>query len=358
MEVVSYWLTAEALPCEPCPTCTDGIQNQGEAGIDCGGPCPIPCPPEKPFLEKTEIKFTLYAILIVLGVIAITRLIRVLKSHSKLSKISGKHIKVLFFFVLLIFFLSVATAQCFPEYKCGDWSECVNGFQTRICKDQICNNRDLIERTTCVALAETTNVETNSEWTFVEETNQTECSPIIQCNPWSSCAYMENTINILKGKINYGGYRERVCEDLSKCIPIFVERSPCEESFPITTEKTYENDKEFLVIFDSISESPVAKINLNSWRENKLDIMLTQKKLGKPSSCFNGVKDNNEENIDCGGKCKPCKTPKKVFPLQKMIIISWILAFAFILAFLIQTFPIEAIYFKLRQLNFNTKKTK
>ena len=25
------------------PSCTDGIQNQGETGIDCGGPCPNPC---------------------------------------------------------------------------------------------------------------------------------------------------------------------------------------------------------------------------------------------------------------------------------------------------------------------------
>jgi len=30
-------------PCKPCPTCFDGIQNQGEKGIDCGGPCE-PCP--------------------------------------------------------------------------------------------------------------------------------------------------------------------------------------------------------------------------------------------------------------------------------------------------------------------------
>jgi len=30
-------------PCDPCPSCSDGIQNQGEKGIDCGGPCP-PCP--------------------------------------------------------------------------------------------------------------------------------------------------------------------------------------------------------------------------------------------------------------------------------------------------------------------------
>jgi hypothetical protein len=30
-------------PCPACPTCSDGVQNQGETGIDCGGPCPA-CP--------------------------------------------------------------------------------------------------------------------------------------------------------------------------------------------------------------------------------------------------------------------------------------------------------------------------
>lgn len=30
-------------PCTPCASCSDGIQNQGETGIDCGGPCAA-CP--------------------------------------------------------------------------------------------------------------------------------------------------------------------------------------------------------------------------------------------------------------------------------------------------------------------------
>ncbi len=34
-------------PCAACPTCNDGIQNQGETGIDCGGPC-VACPPPPP----------------------------------------------------------------------------------------------------------------------------------------------------------------------------------------------------------------------------------------------------------------------------------------------------------------------
>lgn len=31
-------------PCNACPTCDDGIQNQGETAIDCGGPCGTVCP--------------------------------------------------------------------------------------------------------------------------------------------------------------------------------------------------------------------------------------------------------------------------------------------------------------------------
>ena len=30
-------------PCKPCPSCSDGVRNQGEEGVDCGGPCK-PCP--------------------------------------------------------------------------------------------------------------------------------------------------------------------------------------------------------------------------------------------------------------------------------------------------------------------------
>jgi hypothetical protein len=30
-------------PCPPCPTCDDCIKNQGETGVDCGGPCPVTC---------------------------------------------------------------------------------------------------------------------------------------------------------------------------------------------------------------------------------------------------------------------------------------------------------------------------
>ena len=36
---IYFWST------RPVPTCYDGIQNQGEQGVDCGGPCAIACVP-------------------------------------------------------------------------------------------------------------------------------------------------------------------------------------------------------------------------------------------------------------------------------------------------------------------------
>jgi len=38
------------------PTCSDGIRNQGEEGIDCGGPCK-PCKKEYPGITDNAIKY-------------------------------------------------------------------------------------------------------------------------------------------------------------------------------------------------------------------------------------------------------------------------------------------------------------
>jgi len=66
-------------PCSPCPTCSDGIQNQGEEGIDCGGPCPWKCEPEKPLIKKKWLFYLILIIFLLLLLIAIIKIIRVLK---------------------------------------------------------------------------------------------------------------------------------------------------------------------------------------------------------------------------------------------------------------------------------------
>jgi hypothetical protein len=67
-------------PCKPCPTCSDGIQNQGEFGIDCGGPCPFEC--EKEFPIKINWFFILLIFLLVILIIFIIIKIKKIRKYS------------------------------------------------------------------------------------------------------------------------------------------------------------------------------------------------------------------------------------------------------------------------------------
>ena len=66
-------------PCAPCPTCSDGIQNQEEEGIDCGGPCPWECPEPEPLLKRTKTLYIIGGILSLLIIILVITIRRVLK---------------------------------------------------------------------------------------------------------------------------------------------------------------------------------------------------------------------------------------------------------------------------------------
>ncbi len=62
-------------PCSPCPTCSDGIRNQGETDVDCGGPCPYLCEEEMPI----SISNFVIILLILLFIIIIIILVKVYK---------------------------------------------------------------------------------------------------------------------------------------------------------------------------------------------------------------------------------------------------------------------------------------
>lgn len=78
-------------PCGPCPTCSDGLKNQGESGIDCGGPCPWKCEIEIPLVVENKTKLVMIigiAILLTL-IILVIRIYRI-RRKLKLQKILKK----------------------------------------------------------------------------------------------------------------------------------------------------------------------------------------------------------------------------------------------------------------------------
>ena len=52
-------------PCPACPTCSDGIQNQGEEDVDCGGPCPYLCEVELPSKKGLTVFLIIFSIILI-----------------------------------------------------------------------------------------------------------------------------------------------------------------------------------------------------------------------------------------------------------------------------------------------------
>lgn len=46
-------------------------------------------------------------------------------------------------------------------------------------------------------------------------------------------------------------------------------------------------------------------------KADKLGISFTQAKVKYCPACYDGINDENEDGIDCGGDCTPCKPESK-----------------------------------------------
>jgi len=84
-------------PCDPCPTCSDGVQNQGEEGIDCGGPCKNECLEYAwvPNTFKMFVSYSLIGLFVLVLFLVFKQIIRYMKSKKmfKESNIKNKIIR-------------------------------------------------------------------------------------------------------------------------------------------------------------------------------------------------------------------------------------------------------------------------
>lgn len=205
--------------------------------------------------------------------------------------------------------------SCFPSYVCDEWSPCVDFLQTRACKDEQCNVRDVREVRFCQ--------------------QETACQPQIICETWGECNYEEYLGNTLDGKISFGGFRSRVCRDLNNCIPNFIEESICENAYQFQLNIINECEQEFLVATNLVTKRQLAKISLASLANQRLDVVASQNEAVYCSMCYNGILDANEEKIDCGGDCKVCPVESRQLPMSAIQAVSWFLGI-FFLVFLVR----------------------
>jgi hypothetical protein len=138
---------------------------------------------------------------------------------------------------------------CIEAWDCHSWGDCDNGNQTRTCTDSnscgTTEDKPVIKRECTEEETVDTPITTETvvNTPVVAEITQT-CTPSMQCGDWQEC-------------IN--GSQIRICADTNKCNPDEI----------ASTE----------------SQSCIVEIK---------------------ETCFDKIKNQDETDIDCGGKCKKC----------------------------------------------------
>ncbi|MFC1666195.1 hypothetical protein ACFLZF_00590 [Nanoarchaeota archaeon] len=204
----------------------------------------------------------------------------------------------IFALLFILILIKLGSAQCFPDYQCGVWSSCnEEGISIQTCTDIKCDQKNIINRKYCDKL---------------------DCKPNIDCGEWGSCNYFDKINDILKKELKFKGSKKRFCFDKNGCIEDFIEEEGCSLSIPIKVEKTKWCEQELVEIFDS-NDNLMARLQEKDLTKNykKIDISLIEKGLPNYCSyCFDGEKNYDEEDIDCGGaSCPEC--------IQKIDFINW-----------------------------------
>ncbi|MCX8159245.1 MAG: Ig-like domain-containing protein, partial [Candidatus Pacearchaeota archaeon] len=214
--------------------------------------------------------------------------------------------------------------ECVPNWNCSSWSKCENGIMTRDCDDlNNCNSiKDKpITRADCRG-----------------KEDEGVCEPNFVCGEWMECEYAKEPSEVLRGMVKYTGERKRICKDIQHCANDYVEKENCLSKYEVVVEggtrcgerKLFGLGRENNTIFE---------INAETWKANRLDVIFMQKYALYCDWCYNGIRDYDEEGIDCGGSCKDCPVEKvaikSIISLFKMPIYIWWIIVAVLLTFII-----------------------
>lgn len=230
-------------------------------------------------------------------------------------------------------------SYCQSRWECSLWEQCINGVQKRECKDAnkckiptnipnkvrycngtceenwICDWSECIGGYTSPLCTDLSNCGTEYNKPQKIECSR-NCVPKINCGEWSECSieYDFKTLTDFYEKNILEGMRKRMCVDSNKCVNNYIEERSCSTAIDIQIREFTKCGKNYIGIFNILDDFLIASIEKSNSLSHSLkidfsNIMQTQ----YCPYCFNGVKDGDETDIDCGGSCKECQEKQVIF---------------------------------------------
>ena len=172
------------------------------------------------------------------------------------------------------------------------WSECSEGVTAPRCVDS--NNcgttKELPEKRRC-------------------DSEVVECLPDIRCESWSECNVdysFTNLGNEFFGKVD--GIKSRTCRDLNSCTSPMVEEKSCSMEIEVYVETLDKCDGRFKGVYGESDGELVARFEKGT-PENPFFGLYFDNGVESIDCdyCSDGVKNFDEEGIDCGGSCDSCE---------------------------------------------------
>ncbi len=198
--------------------------------------------------------------------------------------------------------------QCVPDWQCS-WSACEddgsgNYYSTPSnCFDaNLCGVSESMPTRVQCAL--------DREGKYVPVTPQgDECLPLWNCGGWSKCQADYNLKDILRGDTTLGGTQYRTCEDVRGCVSNTIDKRSCSLALPVKVTKTKWCFDDYIEIHDVSSGRLVSRVQEDSRGElTRVDIGFVATEFeGYCGYCYDGIKNYDEEGVDCGGSgCVEC----------------------------------------------------
>ncbi|MEM4647927.1 MAG: hypothetical protein QXO12_01285 [Candidatus Pacearchaeota archaeon] len=216
------------------------------------------------------------------------------------------------------------SGECIDYWECGNWSECDEmGFRYRGC---------LKINPECQS-----NINQPPMKIFDPECLNLTCTPNFVCGDWSECIAKYNLEEVIAQEPPYyvKGKMYKECKDITNCTNLSrVFEKNCSLYLPIEINRTIQCEVAFIFIKDLRTNQTLVKIK-KPIEFTGVDIYIASRE-GKQYCwyCFNGKKDYDEVDVDCGGpNCPPC-TLKQIPPKRHNLFKYFILLLFFLVLIL------------------------
>lgn len=219
---------------------------------------------------------------------------------------------------------------CTQNWQCSSWSACNNGLSTRICNDlNNCGDNSLkpAESMSCFVGPQN---QTDNQTIIPDEVLRNRldnCTPEVVCGEYGECKYSASVNDLFGGVVRSTGTQARECVDSEKCISTYFEERMCNLEIAVDFIKNVDpcdSNKQIITVVKKGTKDPVAQIDALSLLESDiLNVRFLQNATVYCAECYNGIKDNNEEDIDCGGSCRACRAGSIWLNVLKQIL--WVL---------------------------------